>query len=136
MKQIFSIWPFPNELSCDKVLFLYDIFYGILQALGSYCLKRLYRVPASVTIISTYTQRTTSQHASIYRSLSNYEVDFLFGYFPKSYHAIFCYIFPSIFGLLQTLGCILLFDKKYDYNIEALCFVQVSIMFLLNNFKI
>ena len=96
--------------------------YGISQTLGSYCLKRLYRVLASVTIISTYTQRTTSQHASIYRSLSNYEVDFLFGYFPKSYHAIFCYIFPSIFGLLQTLGCVLLFDKKIRLQYRSVMF--------------
>ena len=52
-------------------------------------------------------QRATSQHASIYRSLSKKEADFLFGYFP-----FFGIFFTPIYGLPQTLGCVLLFDKK------------------------
>ena len=44
------------------------------------------------------------------------------------FFVIFFPQFSDFYKLWDAYCCL---TKKYDYNIEALCFVQVSIMFLL-----
>ena len=71
----FLFGKFPKELSNDKVLALQHFVSPNLRNFGNsrilFVVEKCYIVLLHPSLISTYTQCTTSQHASIYRSLSN-----------------------------------------------------------------